>query len=1175
MAGKIRGITIELGADASGLTKALEGINSEINSTSKQLKDVDRLLKLDPTNTELLRQKTQLLQEQIGNCTEKLNILKQAQQTMDENGIDKNSDQYQALQREIVATEQELNKLKGSAESSSSKLEQVSEVTGKIGDKMESIGKKMSIVSAALVALGAGAVKAFNEVDEGADIVIKKTGATGEAAEELEQSYKNVAQNIVADWEDIGSAIGEVSTRFHLTGGELEDLSEEFLKFADINEMDVTNAVSGVDQAMKTFNVDQGEAKNVMGLLSKTSQDTGISMDTLLGLLQSSGSTLKEMGLGLGESVTLMGNFESAGIDSNEMLGKMSKAAVYFNKKGLDMNSGLSDLILRLQDSSTESAATAEAYEIFGSKAGLAFITAAKEGKISISDLSGSLADYGTVVNDTYQQTLDGTDKMKLAWQNMQLGLAELGSTIGETLAPIMDKITEVIKGVVDWFTNLDDGTKNTIVTVGLLVAAIGPLLTIGGKVMQGISSITGALSKIGTVATGPIGLVITAAAALTTGILALRSAINNAYREASPFTEALDSMRGKNDELAKSIDSTKSAYENSSTAADANAAAAKGLYERLQNLIEGYDGTATKQSEIQGTIEQLNKLVPGLGLSWDSVTNSLNKTNDEIYANIEAMRAQAQVAALQDMYTESLKQQYEAQKNVSDSARTLTDVLDRYGLSVLDCMQLAAGGATAQAEFNQKVMDSGVAFYELEAATDEVAAAWQNYSDAKSNSQEVTENVTFAEQKLSEAMQAAAAATQASASEIEKACMDVFGGTVPEQLQIAINKAEAAGVEIPQSLVDGIRSGETSVEDACQKLAELTNKEEEAKKAAADTAEAYTTTFTEGVADAADDVDDAAHDVVDELDVSDEAYDYGEDAGENFDEGLGSTVDDIESTTEDIVNGMNSTVEPLGSDMNTAGDSAGSNLEGGFGDWKGTIEGTVEETYNYFLHFFCDILPGMMSTWGSLAGMNLNQGLNNYVPDIQSTVSGIVNDIDSTLAALPGMMEAEGYNGGAGLYNGLASWEGALYSLANTIAWNISQTIRNAFNSHSPSRVMMAIGDDVGEGLAIGIKDSGEAAIKTSKDVANNIIGAFGTDGIATGLNAMNSSIHTNMRNSATQANASGVAMNQLLSVLTQYLPYLAADKDIHFDDGTWAGVLAPAIEKTFATMNTREKRG
>ena len=424
---KIRGITIELSADASGVIDAVNDIGKQIKSTKTQLKEVDSLLKFDPTNTELLEQKTELLKKQIGQTKEKLDALKAAQADMDANGVDQNSEQYQALQREIIATEQQLKTLENTAGSGSATLAQISAVTGEWGDKLTDAGKKLSVVSAGLVAFGTAAVKAFNEVDEGADIVVKKTGATGEAADALQEAYTNVAQSIVADFTDIGTAIGEVSTRFGLTGVELEDLSTTFLKFAEINDIDVQTAVEGVDQALKTFNVDGSEANDFMGLLTATSQATGISMGELLTNLQQYGPTLKEMGLDLDDAVVLMGNFEEAGIDSSDMLSKLQKAASYYNEQGLSMEEGLADLITRLQDSSTEADATAEAYELFGKRGGLAFVTAAKEGKLSIGDLETSMDEYSTVVDDTYQATLDGTDSMALAWQNLQLALAAVG----------------------------------------------------------------------------------------------------------------------------------------------------------------------------------------------------------------------------------------------------------------------------------------------------------------------------------------------------------------------------------------------------------------------------------------------------------------------------------------------------------------------------------------------------------------------------------------------------------------------------------------------------------------------------------------------------------------------------------------------------------------------------
>ena len=103
MANRIKGITVEIGGDTTGLDKALKDVNMTIRSTQAQLRDVNRLLKLDPSNAKLLAQKQQLLQQEIANTSEKLNALKQADKQAKvqlENG-DLGKDKYDALQREI------------------------------------------------------------------------------------------------------------------------------------------------------------------------------------------------------------------------------------------------------------------------------------------------------------------------------------------------------------------------------------------------------------------------------------------------------------------------------------------------------------------------------------------------------------------------------------------------------------------------------------------------------------------------------------------------------------------------------------------------------------------------------------------------------------------------------------------------------------------------------------------------------------------------------------------------------------------------------------------------------------------------------------------------------------------------------------------------------------------
>ena len=257
MADRIKGITVEIGGDTTGLSKALSGINKDIRNTQSQLKDVEKLLKLDPSNTELLSQKQKLLTEAIGQTKEKLQQLKSVQDQM-EAGLKDGSitqDQYDAWQREIIATEQELKKLeeqcRNTDTSISATLKEAGSKVSAVGDKMSSVGDSLTKnVTAPIAAIGAASVAAWNEVDAGLDIIIKKTGATGDALEDMQSVLESVSTTIPVSFEAAGSAIGEVNTRFHATGDELEELSLLFLKFAEINDTDVSGAVDSVSYIM-------------------------------------------------------------------------------------------------------------------------------------------------------------------------------------------------------------------------------------------------------------------------------------------------------------------------------------------------------------------------------------------------------------------------------------------------------------------------------------------------------------------------------------------------------------------------------------------------------------------------------------------------------------------------------------------------------------------------------------------------------------------------------------------------------------------------------------------------------------------------------------------------------------------------------------------------------------
>lgn len=190
MAGnRIRGITVEIGGDTTKLQTALKGVNTEIRNTQSQLKDVEKLLKLDPGNTELIAQKHRLLAQAVSETREKLETLKTAQQQADEalrNGTI-SQDQYDALQREIIETEQRLRSLEEQANQSATALQKI----GATGEKLQTVGNKISSVGVNPQTAEVDACRMEHAVSDESFQKLKEHAMRGIAAQKIDNTFDN------------------------------------------------------------------------------------------------------------------------------------------------------------------------------------------------------------------------------------------------------------------------------------------------------------------------------------------------------------------------------------------------------------------------------------------------------------------------------------------------------------------------------------------------------------------------------------------------------------------------------------------------------------------------------------------------------------------------------------------------------------------------------------------------------------------------------------------------------------------------------------------------------------------------------------------------------------------------------------------------------------------------
>jgi len=495
--GRIKGITIEIGGDTKGLQDSLKKVDKELKTTQSNLKDINKLLKMDPKNTELLTQKQKALKDAVSGTEERLQQLKDAQSQ-----VGKGTAEWDALQREIIETEQNLKsakeELKEFGSVGAQQLKAVGEKVSEVGNKISSFGAGMTkAVTGPIVAVGAAAMAAWAEVDEAMDNVAKKTGATGEELEELQGIAENLATSIPTDFNTAADAVGEVNTRFDLMGSDLEEVSGKFIKFAEITGTDVNTAIDQVQATMAAWGISADKAGTVLDMLNAVSQDTGADVMALASTLQDNQVIFDQMGLSVADAANFLGNLDKNGVDASTAMAGLKKAMQNATAEGVPLDQALAQLEGTLKSGKTDTEAYQAAMELFGNKAGPALAQAIQQGQISFTDLQGTLTGFAGSVEDTFNATLDPVDQLAMTMNELKLAGADLGSAIQTAALPILQSLAGTVTTLTEKFRALSPEQQEMIVKIGAIVAAIGPLLMIGGKIIVGIGSV---ISTIGTI---------------------------------------------------------------------------------------------------------------------------------------------------------------------------------------------------------------------------------------------------------------------------------------------------------------------------------------------------------------------------------------------------------------------------------------------------------------------------------------------------------------------------------------------------------------------------------------------------------------------------------------------------------------------------------------------------
>lgn len=607
MAGRIKGITVEINGDTTKLSKALQSVDKNIKNTQTQLKDVEKLLKLDPKNTELLAQKQKFLGDAVKSTKERLDTLKKASEkaaktkdnydawkakydpikqkigetenklkelkeqaktadeqlskgeisqekydalqreiketsdeltslkqsakdVSDEFGNPISPEQYDALQREIIETEQELQNLQTEASKSQEalvKIGQAGETLEKVGGKIADVGETLTThVTVPVLAAGTAAVKTASDFDTAMSKVAAVSGATGDELQDLRDKAREMGAKTKFSASEAAEAMNYMAMAGWKTGDMLDGI-EGIMNLAAASGEDLATTSDIVTDALTAFGLTAADSGHFADVLAAASSNanTNVSMmgetfkycapvagalgfsceDTAeaIGLMANSGIKGSQAGTALRSMMNaLAGEVKFCG----ESFGEIEIATTNADGSMRDLNDILADCRVAFsQMSESEQASAAQA--LVGKNAMSGFLAVMNAAPSDIEKLNSAISTCSDEV-DGYNGV---TEKMAAVMQDnlggqltiLKSQLQELAISFGEILMPAIRSIVSRIQGLIDKFNALSPATKETIVKVALVAAALGPLLVVVGKTMVGVGKLMKFVSNLPTIIAG------------------------------------------------------------------------------------------------------------------------------------------------------------------------------------------------------------------------------------------------------------------------------------------------------------------------------------------------------------------------------------------------------------------------------------------------------------------------------------------------------------------------------------------------------------------------------------------------------------------------------------------------------------------------------------------------
>lgn len=519
----IKGIAVELGGETTGLGKALADVEKKSRDLQGELKQVERLLKMDPGNVELVAQKQKLLQDAVANTKEKLERLKTAQSQVSaqfEKG-DINEEQYRAFQREVVKAGQELQRLEDRLKASDKALTSFADsmkVSGEklqdVGGKMKNVGENMTTyITAPIIGAGVAAEKFSMDFNKAMGNVASLIPGNTERVKELKKSVQDLAV-------DMGTTTGDVAGGLYQVESAFGDTAET----VGILTGNVKLARAGLSTTSEAIGLTSAVTK---GYGDATAEAVGHASDLAVMTVRLGQTTLPELANSIGRVVPLAAQLKvsqeelfavmatASGVtgDAAEVstqfrgvlqalmaptkdMAALLKEKGYASGEALIADVGLAEALKLITEQAQRTNTPLQEY--IGSIEGqtVALALAGPQAQAYLDKLA-QMQEASGATAEAFKEQTEGINKAGFEWEQTKAKLEVMAQTIGDDLAPaiseIMDSAGPLIEGVTaiaNAFASLPEGMQATIIGIVGLVVAIGPVLVAIGALIEAVGTI-------------------------------------------------------------------------------------------------------------------------------------------------------------------------------------------------------------------------------------------------------------------------------------------------------------------------------------------------------------------------------------------------------------------------------------------------------------------------------------------------------------------------------------------------------------------------------------------------------------------------------------------------------------------------------------------------------------